>query len=408
MKASPSVSQHPDAEVLTAFSEQSLRQHERALVMEHLSACRDCREILALALPAVEGSQQDLALVVPRRSWLSVPVLRWGVVTAGVAVLASAGFLHYRQGRPEGASPALVARSVGAKPEMTESSRPPSRAPKTASGSGFDADTKPSRQAKKMAMAEPPQDLPSSLGKVKSVPAMAKRAPAAVSGAQAVASVPSGEAFVAKKQNSFATQNQRRDALQNRATEQNTSDEDDSERLVVGKAKAPVAPETGSAGKVTPNPAAPSAAESAIAAALPLPPTQWTTSSAGHLQRSFDGGKSWQDVDVRATPGLDANLAVTGKDKNELKGTAPSYSSARFRAVFAAGNDVWAGGSGGVLFHSSDGGDTWARVIPSVGGVVLTADITAVEFADSQYGKITTAAGEIWATADCGQSWQKH
>ncbi|MFZ1053229.1 MAG: zf-HC2 domain-containing protein, partial [Candidatus Sulfotelmatobacter sp.] len=45
---------HPDADLLTAFAEQSLDGRERALVMEHLAACGDCRDVVALALPATE------------------------------------------------------------------------------------------------------------------------------------------------------------------------------------------------------------------------------------------------------------------------------------------------------------------------------------------------------------------
>ena len=33
---------HPDADLLTAFAEQSLAESERARVMEHLSRCSDC------------------------------------------------------------------------------------------------------------------------------------------------------------------------------------------------------------------------------------------------------------------------------------------------------------------------------------------------------------------------------
>ena len=45
---------HPDADLLTAFAEQSLPEPERVRVMDHLARCSDCREVLALALPAME------------------------------------------------------------------------------------------------------------------------------------------------------------------------------------------------------------------------------------------------------------------------------------------------------------------------------------------------------------------
>ena len=48
--AAPAVN-HPDADLLTAFAERSLPEHERTVVLEHLARCGDCRDIVALALP---------------------------------------------------------------------------------------------------------------------------------------------------------------------------------------------------------------------------------------------------------------------------------------------------------------------------------------------------------------------
>ena len=45
---------HPDADLLTAFSEQLLTGREREGVVEHLARCGDCREVVAFALPAME------------------------------------------------------------------------------------------------------------------------------------------------------------------------------------------------------------------------------------------------------------------------------------------------------------------------------------------------------------------
>jgi photosystem II stability/assembly factor-like uncharacterized protein len=73
----------------------------------------------------------------------------------------------------------------------------------------------------------------------------------------------------------------------------------------------------------------------------------------------------------------------------------------RFRAVSTIGTDVWAGGSGGALYHSTDGGATWVRV-----AVGTTEDIVRVEFRDAQHGSVTTALGERWVTEDGGKSWE--
>ncbi len=48
---------HPDADALTAFAEHSLPELERDVVLEHLARCGDCRDIVALALPAMSRSR---------------------------------------------------------------------------------------------------------------------------------------------------------------------------------------------------------------------------------------------------------------------------------------------------------------------------------------------------------------
>jgi photosystem II stability/assembly factor-like uncharacterized protein len=78
-----------------------------------------------------------------------------------------------------------------------------------------------------------------------------------------------------------------------------------------------------------------------------------------------------------------------------------------FRAVAAAGADIWAGGSAGALYHSQDAGNHWIRVSPVSSGTVLTSDIVSLDFPDPQHGKLSTSTSEVWITADAGQTWQK-
>ncbi len=42
---------HPEADVLTAFAEQALSAAERESVLQHLTLCGDCRDVIALASP---------------------------------------------------------------------------------------------------------------------------------------------------------------------------------------------------------------------------------------------------------------------------------------------------------------------------------------------------------------------
>src|SRR5260370_24348116 len=86
---SPTAEWHPDADLLTAFAEHSLAGRERAHVVEHLARCGECREIVALALPATEAAAAGRLGSVAGSGWFSWPVLRWGVVAAGMVAVLS-------------------------------------------------------------------------------------------------------------------------------------------------------------------------------------------------------------------------------------------------------------------------------------------------------------------------------
>ena len=108
--------------------------------------------------------------------------------------------------------------------------------------------------------------------------------------------------------------------------------------------------------------------------------SRWSVSGSGALQRSFDGGRSWQGVAV--------GDGIT------------------FRAVSTVGSEVWAGGSGGALFHSADGGEHWSQVLVQAKDRAPSGDVVRIEFADAQNGTVTTSSGEVWTTSDAGATWR--
>jgi len=77
-----------------------------------------------------------------------------------------------------------------------------------------------------------------------------------------------------------------------------------------------------------------------------------------------------------------------------------------FHVVFVVGDNVWAGGSGGALFHSDDGGESWSRVaIATSSGGAEIGTIVSIRFSDPQHGTVATGGGSRWSTSDGGATW---
>jgi photosystem II stability/assembly factor-like uncharacterized protein len=108
----------------------------------------------------------------------------------------------------------------------------------------------------------------------------------------------------------------------------------------------------------------------------------WTISPDGKVQRSDDGGKSWENV------GVDVKV--------------------EFRAVQSNGKEIWAGGTGGALYHSSDGGATWTRVRLVSGAASSTETIVSINCCSPNLQQITVkaASGQQWISDDGGQHWK--
>jgi hypothetical protein len=183
---------------------------------------------------------------------------------------------------------------------------------------------------------------------------------------------------------------------------------------VVGKAKDPVPAPVGSSSASGPAITPPAIALQTSPALMLHASPRWSINSAGVLQRSFDAGKTWEDVDVTSAPApplqphsFGGNITAGDEHKKIQREKTASSSSLVFRAVAAIGSEVWAGGSASMLYHSADSGAHWTQVLPAAAGTVLTGDITIIEFSDPQHGSVATSARELWVTADGGQSWVK-
>lgn len=116
-----------------------------------------------------------------------------------------------------------------------------------------------------------------------------------------------------------------------------------------------------------------------MTSAVAAPPAGpcWRVSDSDALQKASTCGRGWEDISL-GTP-------------------------VKVRVVLAQANSVWVGGTGGQLYHSEDNGEHWKKVsVP-----MLSDDIVAIVFGTPTHGRLATSSGVIWATSDGGQTWRR-
>lgn len=121
------------------------------------------------------------------------------------------------------------------------------------------------------------------------------------------------------------------------------------------------------------------AAAQAVPPAASKPDVTWIITE-GELQRSVDGGQSWQ---------------TSARTDYALLCFAPR------------GQEIWAGGQAGTLLHSTDSGTTWSTVRVAMGNQTLKSDVTRIDVSATGQVVVSTAAHETWKSADGGKTWEK-
>src|SRR5579863_730383 len=345
LKAAPPVVEHPDADVLTAFSELSLPQTERKTVLEHLARCGECREIVALALPASEP-MQPIAHPAHGR-WLAWPGLRWGLIGAGILAIASFGVMQYQRrsqmmaynsSRSEAANKVATAlptittsgQSAEDKIQTPASVQAEEKGP-AASGAGpasaleSSAPTVIRRDHSKGGQVS--GALPygprvqwqqnatnQQQAQMQAIPSQAKELRGQVSAHAPTPSPAVSQAASASEQSSVVSSNMGAPVLETQSIDQQPLQ--GHADLKIERIK-PAGTSTVSALKaLTPDLPPPGVAAGAPLAknsqyaGFPGVPTRWTISSTGGLQRSFDQGSTWQNVDVNNSTPAAPNLAL--------------------------------------------------------------------------------------------------
>lgn len=416
---------HPDADLLTAFVEQTLSAAERDRILEHAAVCTDCREVVALSLrdedtaadpmvaeAAVRVPVSQGATPAPRKAFFAWRSLRWAALAAGIAVAATMLLLHPAKRNiatlPSSAPPVAVATPPGsAQPMATSLADQPG-----AMAQNDEAKQRSELQSLRKKTVTPALRKESATllaDNQQSSPAANTFSPAAAGAsaldssgsyessktieAAGVSVAVSSESAVVEpgiKDKVMATNQspaieKAKPAPQTVDANENDGDNDNDAKATQGGAVA------GSLRQ--PSRSFMSAAKLGSAADATLARNVTWTIAAGILQRSLDGGQSWQ---------------------NALRADHPLLCYARR----SRDQEVWTGGQAGTLFHSSDGGATWVLVQPSVKEQRLRADVTHIALGgDDLRGDlrdgvpsaaeivISTSTREVWSSSDGGKTW---
>src|SRR5690242_16862644 len=131
LAAQQTASDHPDADLLTAYAENTLQNRERDTVMTHLARCKTCRDLALLAAPELPAVAPAPSVITPepRRRWFARPVLGWVTGAAAIAIVGAAVTLNVNHSSyhslPAAKDSAAVANTP-ASPQATSAAPQPS------------------------------------------------------------------------------------------------------------------------------------------------------------------------------------------------------------------------------------------------------------------------------------------
>ena len=96
LQTNTKLADHPETNLLSAFVEQSLAEREQGQILQHLSQCVNCREIVALST-AQPNIADGVSFAPARAGWLSWPTLRWVATVACIVVIGAVVTIHQKQ-----------------------------------------------------------------------------------------------------------------------------------------------------------------------------------------------------------------------------------------------------------------------------------------------------------------------
>lgn len=345
---------HPDADVLTAFSEGALLPHEREGMLGHLALCAECRQVLSTAGGAAEpAAGMSIVGRKERAAWrIAGPLL----AAAALIALATTVGIRYLLNRPTH-NIAVAAR----KAEATAVVAPALPAPTPQAAN----QTEQKQSARTAApVAAVPAPVVALREKAAGIGAASDRNKQAEAPRSESASPPTAPAVALSQAEVGAVANA--NSPQQRATPRPSSS---NSQIALPKTDSP-SPASAIANATTSRALAKAPSDS-------IARPRWRINAQGQPERAFGQGP-WEPV-----PPSDARMQVL--------------------SVF--GGEVWAGGDKSQVFRSTDNGATWHPVpLPEKDGTDHT--IAHIRFDSAQEITIVAADGTTWSTTDRGTSWK--
>jgi hypothetical protein len=371
---------HPSADVLTAFAENTLPGPEHRRIADHLARCGDCREVVFLAVDAEDRPlplEQRLVAAAhgAERRWM--PRLAWGMSIVACVFVTTSAWIWWRI---ESAPPRM---QMASGPVSVPAAQP----------------AQPAQESQPATESKPETELNASME--------SKLAPAPQSRAELAAPPPPAKAQARTPQARTVVPKSVSPKLDAIGTGSNAGVlvNESSAQANIAKTATAAEPTTITVGAATGGslaPAAPAPHANAFAGAQGGPTAAAPGSANTLLLNRQDAARS-----LRAAHPQWRILADGQLEHLTLNGWSRVLANekASFRVVSVVGNQVWVGGSSGALFHSRDEGQNWEQVALSTPTGRETATIVSIQFDDPQHGTITTDSGVRCATTDGGSSW---
>jgi len=448
---------HPDAEQLNAFAENALAAQERESVLEHLSACADCRDSVALAVAA---RPEDAAMPKPSRGGFRWATFQWAAVAASVAIVTVAVIVvgPHQQQTAQRATETVALKQEPAPAAPQEKAQKPAANASTGLPAGAARQEKPApgqeatgKRDKDSRNGAGLEDsyladgvkitdggfggigVYSRMGRGKQID---KAASSTSSSAKAAGgSEGSGPNF---DKSTGGIVSLVPDDEKKKEAAQEAKGAAGGQMANVANQPAPATVELqGAAAKVQNAPPPSRDAENLRADARKdagnelskSRPESTSTATAANLNDTFyesvpvarghaaEAGpqttaesnavmlttKSGPLVLWRAVNGELQNNPAAGSKKWQDQHPA---SNIYWTSVAALGEQVWAGGKSGVLYHSSDNGQSWTKVSLTGDDIIPLGDVTTITISSPALIDVVLSTGDDWQTTDAGKSFR--